>query len=318
MDDARLAALLEDAVADVEPVERIDEIRARVRPSRRPWWYAGGALVAAAATVAAVTVVAGDGPEGAVDPAGPAPAAPSSSSATGEQQVRSSATPLWWVGDTPQGPRLFSEQAVLALGPGEARLEAAVRAAVEGEPADPDYRNPWADRARLVSVREAAGAVEVQVDLVTDGSAPALGVEQVVAVVWAVEGRRLPVTVDVRTEGPRRPVTVTSRDDLSVLALVQVDSPTEAQAVSGSFVASGLASSYEATVPWRIEDADGVTVLEGFATAEGWMDALYPWETEVDVTGLEPGTYTFVASTADPSGGEGPGPTTDTRTVVVR
>ena len=33
---------------------------------------------------------------------------------------------------------------------------------------------------------------------------------------------------------------------------------------------------------------------------------------------LEPGTYTFVAMTADASGGtEGPGPYVDTRTIVV-
>ena len=44
---------------------------------------------------------------------------------------------------------------------------------------------------------------------------------------------------------------------------------------------------------------------KGFATAEGWMDKLYPWQAEVDVSGLAPGTYTFVAMTDDPSGGEG-------------
>ena len=48
------------------------------------------------------------------------------------------------------------------------------------------------------------------------------------------------------------------------------------------------------------------------------MDKLYPWETAVDVSGLAPGTYTFVALTDDPSGGaEGAGPTYDTRTIVV-
>ena len=104
-----------------------------------------------------------------------------------------------------------------------------------------------------------------------------------------------------------------------VMALVQLDAPLEGAVVSGSFTASGRADSFEATVPWRLEDAAGQVVREGFATAEGWAQRLYPWETEVDVSGLAPGTYTFVASTSDPSGGtEGPGPTTDTRTVVVR
>ncbi len=48
------------------------------------------------------------------------------------------------------------------------------------------------------------------------------------------------------------------------------------------------------------------------------MDKLYPWETEIDVSSLEPGTYTFVALTDDPTGGgEGLGPMYDTRTIVV-
>ena len=47
------------------------------------------------------------------------------------------------------------------------------------------------------------------------------------------------------------------------------------------------------------------------------MDKLYPWETEVDVSGLAPGTYTFVAMTDDPSGGEGGGPTEDSKTIIV-
>ncbi len=35
------------------------------------------------------------------------------------------------------------------------------------------------------------------------------------------------------------------------------------------------------------------------------MDKLYPWETEIDVSDLAPGDYTFAAMTDDPSGGEG-------------
>ena len=51
---------------------------------------------------------------------------------------------------------------------------------------------------------------------------------------------------------------------------------------------------------------------------EGTIDRLYKWETEpIDVSDLAPGTYTFVAMTDDPSGGEGPGPFTDTRTIIV-
>ena len=49
--------------------------------------------------------------------------------------------------------------------------------------------------------------------------------------------------------------------------------------------------------------------------AEG-ADKLYPWTVSVDVSGLAPGDYTFVATNDDPSGGEGVGP--DSRLEDVR
>jgi Immunoglobulin-like domain of bacterial spore germination len=102
-----------------------------------------------------------------------------------------------------------------------------------------------------------------------------------------------------------------------VLAFVNVTEPAEGASVSGTFTASGVANSFEATVPWEIRDQDGKKVLDGFATAEGWGDHLYPWESQVDLSGLPPGTYTFVALTDDPSDGEGAGPTEDTKTITV-
>ena len=68
---------------------------------------------------------------------------------------------------------------------------------------------------------------------------------------------------------------------------------------------------------WELRDQSGRTVLSG--VAQGTMaDHLTPWSTgPIDVSGLTPGTYTFAASTDDPSGGEGPGPTEDTRTLSV-
>ncbi len=88
-----------------------------------------------------------------------------------------------------------------------------------------------------------------------------------------------------------------------------LNAPAEGATVSGSFIASGKANSPEANVPWEIRDDTGKVVLNGFSTAKGWMDKLYPWKTTVDVRGLAPGDYLFVAMTDDPSGGaEGHGP----------
>jgi hypothetical protein len=100
--------------------------------------------------------------------------------------------------------------------------------------------------------------------------------------------------------------------------LITLAEPAEGAEVSGSFTASGKANSPEANVLWEIRDPSGKVVLDGFATAEGWMDRLYPWSTDIDVSSLEPGAYVFVAMTDDPSGGEGNPPEKVGAAIVVR
>ena len=109
----------------------------------------------------------------------------------------------------------------------------------------------------------------------------------------------------------------TAADPIRTLALVNVTAPEQGATVSGSFTASGVSSSFEATTPWEVRDSSGKAVLKGSATAEGWMDKLYPWTTTVDVSALKPGRYTFVARTDDPSNGEGGGPTEDTKRITI-
>ena len=84
------------------------------------------------------------------------------------------------------------------------------------------------------------------------------------------------------------------------------------------FTATASTTRFEATSSWQVLDGEEV-VAEGFGTADGCCeDKLFPWETEVDVSMLDPGAYTFVASNSDPSGGtEGGGPHVDTRVFVV-
>jgi hypothetical protein len=99
---------------------------------------------------------------------------------------------------------------------------------------------------------------------------------------------------------------------------ITLDTPAEGDAVSGSFTAAGKANSPEANVPWQITDASGAKVLDGFATAAGWLDRLYPYSTTVDVSSLDPGTYTFTVSTDNEAdAGEGPGPESISRTITV-
>src|SRR5665809_136798 len=60
-------------------------------------------------------------------------------------------------------------------------------------------------------------------------------------------------------------------------------------------------------------------VPQGNFTALGYMEArLFPFSGEIDVSSLDPGSYTLIVETDDPSGGaEGFGTFSDTRTFVL-
>ena len=125
--DPRLAELLSDAVSDIEPANRLDAIRNETKvtsmSSRRPWLYAvGGAVVATAAVITAIAAAGGTLPGQGDDD--PAPAAQSEHRDGGadarDRHVRAdtvrdqappsaSVVPVYFVGDTPSGPRLYRE-----------------------------------------------------------------------------------------------------------------------------------------------------------------------------------------------------------------
>ncbi|WP_408896015.1 Gmad2 immunoglobulin-like domain-containing protein [Nocardioides sp. R1-1] len=260
-------------------------------------------------------------------PASEEPATQATDPPTGATDGGATAVPAYYVGDTPQGPRLYREFTRVA---GVDRLVAAAAAVTTGDPVDPDYRSLW-PRGRFASVATAGGAIEVQLadgGWLEAGSLDAqqaeLAVQQLVYTLQGALGERLPIRVTYDGAPAATLLGVPVGDglraapELDVMALVNVTEPAEGTAVGDGFTATGRASSFEATVPWEVLDASGEVVVEGFATAEGWADKLYPWTAEVDVSGLPPGSYTFVARTDDPSGGEGGGPTEDTKRITVR
>jgi hypothetical protein len=349
-----LHRLLDDAVSDVEPRGGLDAIRSRtkVSPMRaRPWYLGvGAAVVATAATIAAVAVVGGDAGRPASEPGfadSPSEAAPASSDPGGEESpstkeseppTSSVAIPVYYVGDSPMGPRLYRE---FHTGDGGDPLGTALEHAVSQAPEDPDYTVPWPTGTAVSGSVGADGtddAGKIAVDVTSPGgedlqARPAgmsretaeMAVQQLVWTAQAAVQSSAPVQVTLDGDRTDRLLGVpvgeplVRADELSTLSLVIVTSPSEGQEVTDSFRAEGIGSSFEATVPWQIRRGDAV-VKEGFSTASGWMDRLYPWRTDaIDVSDLEPGEYTFVALTDDPSGGaEGPGAFSDTRTIHVR
>lgn len=289
-----LSDLLHDAVSDVEPADRIDEIRDRVGSSpggaARPWWYAaGGVVLATAAALTAFAVVGGDG-----TPAGDHDGHVATPS---ETQV----VAAYFVGDTERGPRLFREfDEVPAGDPLQAALDR-----IEQPASDPDYRTPWTETSfGEVRVHDDVIHVDVQ-DAVLDDP---LAVQQVVYTLQGALGERLPVSLgdtDHRAEPWQ-----------DVLNHVSISDPAEGEAYEGFMIARGRAYSFEATVGWEIRDEDGRVVLEGSTTAAD-STRLAAWETRIDLAELASGSYTFEARTDDPTV-EPPGPDTDTRTIIVR
>jgi hypothetical protein len=317
----QIRELLTDAVSDVEPAHRLTEIQARTaKPDRRPRWYvAGGAVLAMAAAVTTFAMVTNLGGDDGTDP----DLAPSPTAA-----VEMRAVPAYYLGETPKGPRLFREFANLDVS--IPKLDASLTL-LENGPADPEYTTAWGPGSfDSASVRGGVIYVDLADESLHDRPADMsqadaqLALQQVIYTVQGAVGQgRLPVQFRLNGNpinevyGEPTAEAVSELPQLDVLALVSIIDPAEGTTVSNSFTAKGVASSYEATVVWQIREPGGAVVLRGFATADGFMDKLWPWETEIDVSGLEPGTYTFVALTDDPSGGEGPGPTYDTRTIVV-
>jgi hypothetical protein len=233
--------------------------------------------------------------------------------------------PVYFVGETPQGQRLFREfRKVESDDP----AAAALALMTAGDALDPDYDTLYPSGS--------FASVDIADDMITVGlpdeswtTAPGgmsddqarLAAQQLVYTVQGVAQKRVPVSITLDGEPADLfglAGQVSNDPELDVRALVNVTSPEEGASVSGSFSACGVSSSFEATTPWEIRDSSGTAVKNGFATAEGWMDKLYPWETEVDVSDLPAGDYTFVAMTDDPSDGEGGGPTVDTKSITIK
>ncbi len=343
-DDQRLRALLDDAVRDVDPAPALDRIRARTKAtpmsSKRPWTYVLVAAAATAATVAAVVVLTDSDPDPTAGPAtgGTASASPTPGDPAPSQTAAPTTRetlPIYYVGETPTGPRLFREFHRLDVGGSEAeRVSAAVRHALtEGSALDPDYRSRWPQP--VTATAEIRGE-EVWIDLRGD-DLPArpsvmmmsaeeaeMAVQQIVHTAQAVLQRRAPVQLTIdgeRTDqvfGVPASEPLTAADPMQVQASVWITSPQHGDEVDGTFEVEGRGAFFEANVSWQLfrgDSTSGELVDEGFTTADEGM-TLSPYSFRIE--DVEPGEYLLRVYDADMSGGEGPGEQEDTKLVVVR
>jgi hypothetical protein len=347
--DSRMSELISDAVADVEPDEGLQAIRSRTRQSSkenpmatsRNWLFAvGGAVVGTAAVILAITVVAnlnddGDGSTPVANPSTsqssggePSPSDTPSSTDTSTPIATEPAVPVYYAGEGPRATVLFRE---FQPGIGADPVAQAAAAAVAGPARDPDYRTLWPagtqatasydgdvitvdltgaalhDRPKGMSKRDAELAVQQVIYSVQGAAHKRAGVQ------FLLDGGHTDQVLGQPASEP-----LTNADASDVLSQMSITVPEEGQTVSGSFEASGVNNAFEATFSWQIMQGDKVVATD-FGTANGCCEVgkLFPWTAQVDLTGLAPGTYTFVAMNDDPSDGEGGGPDVDTRTIVI-
>ena len=332
--DDELRRLLHDAVADVQPRDTFDDIRSRTHqesPMSKRWFVPTLAVAAVmAAVVGGAFWLVND------DDATPSPSGAPTNNASIEPDVPSDtatsgtgerAVPVYYVGETANGQKLYREFHRQEVCPEvECLLKASAVAAVNGDPDDHDYRTLWPDGATVGKV--SADDNSIVVDLASGvHDRPAgmsaddadLAVQQLVYSAQAAVGKgRLPVQLLIDGQHTDTVLGVATSEPLAAadpdeaLAPVQIDNPTNGATVDRTFTVTGRAAAFEANVAWELTE-DGEVVDEGFTTAQECC-TLAPYEFKVTAP---PGTYTLVVHDTDESGEGGP-VNQDTKEIVVK
>lgn len=335
--DDQLRRLIHDALEDIEPTSKLAGIKTAVGRSSAPrprlGWLAVAAAAAVVVTFGLMTLPRADDPASVAGqevtpttspPASSAgsteaPSVPSPSPASGAMEM---ATVYFGVPSS-RGMKLATESRPISGDP----LTAAIREAVTADPADPDYVSLWPEGLNVAraQVDNTTGVIVVELTGALLDARPVgltraearLALQQVVYTADDATGTDLPVRFASGGEPLSRVLGVPtwrptgSRSELTVMNLVTIDSPAQGAVVTSDLLdLSGQASSNEGTVTIEIRQGDQV-VLSDYATASGWLDGLYPWQTTVDISTLPPGDFTLVAKTA--AVGEGWPPDEDTK-----
>jgi hypothetical protein len=229
--------------------------------------------------------------------------------------------PIYYVGSTPSGPRLYREFHAVATH-GEP-ASAAVRELLSGHPVDPDYRSVWPSGWSLRGpVRHAEGVISVDLSAPSGEQPPAdvtWALRQLVYTVQGALGSKDPVRI--LRDGSAVPELwgvaqpMARGEPAQVRSLVQIDNPTAGATIGRRVTVSGEADVFEATVLWQVlrGGPDGAVVAHGSAsTTEGQRFSPYSF-----VLVLPPGRYTLRVAGEDLSNGEGRPPFSDSKTITV-
>jgi hypothetical protein len=363
-----LTRLLRDAVDDIEPRPGLEAIRSRTslskEPSMNPFraWILGGfgAAVATAAVIGGVVLVGNNDPGADKNP-GPADTPSSQVSETPSQTTSETpsqtpsetpsqtptdepsdpgtsapssggAVPVYYVGDTPSGPRLYRE---FRANPDAGEPVSYAVSTALGDALDRDYRSGWpaGTEATQFGLTSDLLTINLEGDLhdrpagMTEDEAQ-IAIEQLIYTAQAAYGQgRVPVqfllngghTDQLLGQPASEPLA--NGPVLQTNSHVQLSTPNEGDVISdGTLEVTGAANSFEANVVARLQRWEGNYIaFQEPITAEGWMgEKLFPFSRTFDVSNVAPGTYVLMVMTDDASGGaEGPGAFTDSRVITI-
>ena len=228
----------------------------------------------------------------------------------------------YWVADTVRGLRLYREY--VRINPMPDAMTSALRHLVSERPVDSDYSSLWPIGTTINSVTIQGDTAIIDLTfpkLNVGGEAESLAIAQLVWTATAANTtvKKISLTVDgkkVESLAGHVDATKAFTRDLTykVLAPIWITSPTENQSVAAEgFTLSGMASTFEANVAWKVIK-DGIVIKQGSTTALEAAPAWKPWS--VAITGLVPGAYQFLAM--EYSAKDGSLVAQDTKNVVIK
>ncbi len=302
---------------DVAP-DALDVIRGRIAKRRARWWrwrpsgvamlsFTGGTAVVAAAAVAVALATMPKAPRAPQAPAG------GGGTASAVALPPTANLPVYYLGTTSLGVRLFREYHVVQVDGADAaaRARAALRAMLATHsPADPDYRTPWRD-AGVNSARVDGDTVVVDLHGVQATPAPdaqtaRMAVQQLIWTATAASGTTaLRVSFDGRQQAglwgvPGLDGRLERAARADVQAPIWLIDPQQDAVVGRSttvYVAGTVASG---TVRLRVVDSGGTVISDQRVP----LSASAPQLGEAHLTvPLEPGRYVVTAYVPGPSGG---------------
>lgn len=223
--------------------------------------------------------------------------------------INTKAYAQYWVADTARGFRLYREYVRLQIT--RDPIITSLRSLIAGSPKDADYVSLWPKETKINSVVVVGNLATIDLTLgkMNVGSeAESMAIAQLVWTATAANTtvKRIQLTVDGKiAESIAGHVDATkpfSRGlTYEVLAPVWITYPEEGAMVKAQgFKLSGMASTFEANVAWKVFQ-NGKLVKQGSTLASEAAPAWKPWSVAID--GLAPGTYVFIALEFSPKDG---------------